>query len=100
MDPDDGAAKEVVEPVFVASGVAVADVAGTRGNAFEENESDREPSKSISPLLEVVGAAGKKHKVMSTKLGTCCLSKMTSNKTLRQALQNHYYQHQTTNVWK
>lgn len=100
MDPDDGAAKEVVEPVF-ASGVAVADVAGTRGNAFEENESDREPSKSISPLLEVVGAAGKKHKeVMSTKLGTCCLSKMTSNKTLRQALQNHYYQHQTTNVWK
>jgi hypothetical protein len=48
LDPDDGAAKEAVEPVF-ASGVAVADVAGTRGNAFEENESDSEPSKSISP---------------------------------------------------
>lgn len=76
LDPDDGAAKEVVEPVF-ASGVAVADVVGTRGNAFEENESDREPSKSISALLEVVGAAAKKHKdvIIRTKLRTRCLPK-------------------------
>lgn len=76
LGPDDGSAKEAVEPAF-ASGVAFADVAGTRGNAFEENESDREPRRSISTLLEVVGeaeileevgAAVKKHKdVMSTK---------------------------------
>lgn len=56
LGPDDGSAKEAVEPAF-ASGVAFADVAGTRGNAFEENESDREPRRSISTLLEEVGAA-------------------------------------------
>jgi len=68
LDPEDGAAKEAVEPVF-ASGVEIPDVAGTRGSAFEENESDKEPSKSISPKLEVVGAAGKKHTdVMSSTL--------------------------------
>lgn len=63
LDPADGAAKEAVEPVFVLpSGVVVADVAGTRAKAFEENESDREPSKSTSTLLDVAGAAEKKHK--------------------------------------
>lgn len=48
LDPNDGAAKEAVEPLF-ASGVAVAGVSSTGGNAFEEKESDREPRKSISP---------------------------------------------------
>lgn len=38
------------------------DVEGTRANAFEENDSDREPNKSISTLLAGAGAANKKHK--------------------------------------
>lgn len=57
FDPDDGAAKEAVDPTF-ASGAAVADSDGTTAKAFEENESEREPSKSISTLLPVAGAAG------------------------------------------
>ena len=61
MDPDGAAAKEAVDPEF-ASGAAVADAAGTRDNAFEEDESEREPSKSISTLLVVAGAAKKKYK--------------------------------------
>lgn len=70
FDPDDGAAKEAVDPTF-ASGAAVADSDGTTAKAFEENESEREPSKSISTLLAVAGAAEdaeKKYKdVMSTR---------------------------------
>lgn len=38
------------------SDVVVVDVLGTMANEFEENDSDREPSKSISALFEVVGA--------------------------------------------
>lgn len=80
LDPDDGAAKEAVDPTF-ASGAAVAGSAGTRDNAFEENESEREPSKSISMLLDVAGAVGaaeKKYKdkdIMSTRPGKCYFSK-------------------------
>ena len=78
MDPDGGAAKEAVDPAF-ASGAAVADAAGTRDNAFEENESEREPSKSISTLLVVAGAAGaaeKKYKdIMGTRPSKCYFSK-------------------------
>lgn len=69
LDPEDGAAKEAVEPVF-ASVAAVADVAGTRDNAFEENESDREPRKSTSTLLEVVEAA---ERFTRTELSKCYL---------------------------
>lgn len=43
-----------------ASDVVVVDVLGTMANEFEENDSDREPSKSISALFEVVGAAAKR----------------------------------------
>lgn len=57
FDPDDGAAKEAVDPTF-ASGAAVADSDGTIDKVFEENESEREPSKSISTFLVVAGAAG------------------------------------------
>lgn len=31
-------------------------LAGTRANEFEENDSDKEPSKSISVLPDVTGA--------------------------------------------
>lgn len=37
----------------------VDDVVGTMANEFEENDSDREPNKSISALFEVVGAAAR-----------------------------------------
>jgi len=92
FDPDDGGAKEAVDPAF-ASGAAVADSDGTIAKAFEENESEREPSKSISTLLAVAGAAGpagaaedaeKKYKdIMSTRptkwyfsktINYCCLN--------------------------
>ena len=75
LDPDGAAAKEAVDPEF-ASGAAVADAAGTRDNAFEEDESEREPSKSISTLLVVAGAAKKKYKdIMSTRPSKCYFSK-------------------------
>ena len=65
LDPDSAAAKGGAEPLLAwASGVVVADVAGTKANAFEENESESEPSKSISTFLEVTEAAEKKHKAM------------------------------------
>lgn len=41
------------------SDVVVDDVVGTMANEFEENDSDREPNKSISALFEVVGAAAR-----------------------------------------
>lgn len=47
------------EPVLAcasASVLAFAGMAGIMANAFEENESDREPSKSNSALLAVIGA--------------------------------------------
>lgn len=57
----DGVATNVApEPEFAGASVseaAGAYVAGTIANAFEENESDKEPSKSTSALFEVVGAA-------------------------------------------
>jgi len=76
-----------------ASGDTITDVAGTRGKAFEENESNREPSKSISPKLEVAGAAGKKHiDVISTNkqslVNVTC--KDTSYKALIQDFQNDW----------
>lgn len=48
------------EPEFAnpsASTVEVAGSAGIMANEFEENESDREPSKSISGPFKLVGAA-------------------------------------------
>ena len=60
----DGAATKVdagAEFVWAsASEVAVTDVVGTMANA---NESDSEPSKSISALFEVAGAAEKRDKI-------------------------------------
>lgn len=64
FDPDDAAAaKDAAEPLFaLTSGFVVADVAGTKAKLLEEN-SDSEPSKSISALLEVTGAAEKKNMI-------------------------------------
>ena len=51
-----------------AVAVAVADAEGTKDNAFEENDSDREPSRSISTLFAAAGTAKKKNKdIMSIK---------------------------------
>lgn len=60
LDADGVATNVIAEPEFAwasVSNVVVGDVVGTMANAFEENESDREPSKSISTLFEVAGAA-------------------------------------------
>ena len=48
------------DPAFArtsASDDVVAGSDGTRANEFEENESDSEPSKSISGLIDVAEAA-------------------------------------------
>lgn len=59
-DPDGIAADAGADPAFprtAASDVVVAGPDGTRANEFEENDSDREPSKSISGLIDVAGTA-------------------------------------------
>lgn len=69
LDPDCAGAKGPAEPLLAkASGVEVADVDGTKANAFEETDSESEPSKSTSTFFEVTGAAEKKHKNKSMKV--------------------------------
>lgn len=74
---DGAAAKEAVESRFtLPSGFEVADAEGTRANALEENDSDRELNKSISTILAPAGAAKKKHKdIMSIKPNKCYLQR-------------------------
>lgn len=60
LDADCVAENVDTEPEFENASASVVEVPGTLGiiaNAFEENESDREPSKSISAGFEVAGAA-------------------------------------------
>lgn len=61
LDADGGAAANVGPKLVLAaasaSGAEVPDVTGMIANGFTENESDKEPSKSVSALFDVVGAA-------------------------------------------
>lgn len=60
MDADCVAGNVDAAPEFENASASVVELAGTLGiiaNAFEENESDREPSKSISAEFEVARAA-------------------------------------------
>lgn len=60
MDADCDAGYMDAAPEFENASASVVELTGTLGiiaNAFEENESDREPSKSISAEFEVARAA-------------------------------------------
>lgn len=78
--------------------VAFVDSAGTRANALEENDSDREPSRSISMPVDVVGAEGaavqKIFKYYSLPRANKCI---IINKTTAKTPHKHASNYFTTN---